>query len=217
MRKLKTLWDLKHRPAVLASAAIIVGIIAVVVSVSNLMQGPRAAEPPNATEWLSAISTFWGAIATAIGAVVTAGALLIAAQTYRRQVADKHQDLLNQHRAQAVSVTLGSRTEKKNEDRVKRASISISDHVPPEPETHIYFVRNNSPLAIYKVELIIGESDVRSTDCQVLAPGDEIACESLYSPVPGFARFTDSSGVAWRRDISGHLMEIDGDYHTFSW
>lgn len=190
------------RQAALVGAGVILGTIGVLVLVSHLLRGPTAAEPPNAAEWLSAISTFWGAVATAIGAIVTAGALLIAALTYRKQVEDRH-------KAQAVGVTVGSRTVKQP---AVKARVTINDYF-PDREKHFYFVRNDSQLPIYAVDLVVGEADDLKTSMRaVLAPGDEEAIEVSLAIFTAFAQFTDSSGVAWKRDSSGRLTEIKATY-----
>ncbi|MFF1880573.1 hypothetical protein ACFVVC_03775 [Pseudarthrobacter sp. NPDC058196] len=207
MKQIRKLRNWKHWPGVLSSAAIILGIVAVVIFVSGLLQGPTTAEPPNAAEWLSAISTFWGAVATAIGSLLTAGALLIAALSYRKQVADRH-------KAQAVSVTVGSRTEVTPAVSARRA---VSGYFPTN-EKHFYFVRNDSQLPIYRVELRVGESDdLKSSTREVLAPGDEESFEVSFAPFPAYARFTDSSGVTWTRDSSGKLTELYDETTVLTW
>lgn len=207
MGKLMNFRKWKHWRVVLASAAIILGTIAIVASISNLIQGPTAAEPPNAAEWLSAISTFWGAVAAALGALLTAGALLIAALSYRKQVADRH-------KAQAVGVTVGSRTEVTPAVSARK---TINGYF-PDNKKHFYFVRNDSQLPIYRVELTVGESDdLKSSSREVLAPGDEESFEVSFAPFPAYARFTDSSGVTWRRDSSGRLTELYDETTVLNW
>lgn len=201
MGKLIACWNWKHRPVAISIAAIVVGILAIVTSASSLLQGPTATEPPNAAEWLSAVSTFWGAVATAIGAVVTAGALLIAALSYRKQVEDKH-------KAQAVSVTVGSRTEVTPAVSARK---TINGYF-PDIEKHFYFVRNDSQLPIYRVQLVVGHSNPQGKYWEVLAPGVEDTLELPFAPLLAFVRFTDSSGVAWQRESGGRLTEIANDY-----
>lgn len=205
-RTLVKFWRWKNWPPVLGSAAILLGIIAVVIFLSGLLHGPTAAEPPNAAEWLSAISTFWGAIAAAIGALVTAGALLIAALSYRKQVEDRH-------KAQAVGVTVGSRTEKQP---AVKARVAIKDYF-PDREKYIYFVHNGSQLPIYRVELVVQDTHSQGSYRDVLAPGAENTLELEFAPLPAFVRFTDSSGVAWKRESFGRLTEIPADYNILSW
>lgn len=198
----------KHGGLIAAILAIVLGVFAIVLWGSVLLQGPTAEAPPNAAEWLSAISTFWGAVATAIGAVVTAGALLVAALSYRKQVADKHQELANQHKAQAVGVTVGSRTEI---IPAVQARTSIANYF-SDKEKHTYFVHNGSHLPIYRVALVVGETGEAGLFPDILLPGEEATCEASSASLPAFVHFTDSSGVAWKRTRSGDLAELQDGY-----
>lgn len=213
MRKIKAFRTWKHWPAILGAGAVVLGMIAVISFFSGLLQGPTDPQPPNAAEWLSAISTFWSAIATAVGAVLTAGALLVAAMSYRKQVADRHQELINQHKAQAVSVTVGSRTEI---IPAVKARTSISNYF-SDKEKHTYFVRNGSQLPIYRVDLVVGETDAVGSFPDVLPPGEETSCEASSASLPAFVHFTDSSGVAWKRTRSGELSELHDGYLSSTW
>ncbi|MDQ0672972.1 hypothetical protein QFZ36_000533 [Pseudarthrobacter siccitolerans] len=75
---------------------LLVGAMTAIVWVSVVVQGesprPPAAPVPieGPASWLSAWSTFWGAVAGGIGAIGTAGALWLGAITFRRQVEDQH-------------------------------------------------------------------------------------------------------------------------------
>jgi hypothetical protein len=72
-----------------------------------------------------------------------------------------------------------------------------------------YFIRNDSPLAIYHVLLYAGPVEKRKTDVRaVLAPGEEAYFKTGSSEFMAFAKFVDSAGVAWKRDASGSLTEI---------
>ena len=166
---------------------IALGIVTWVIVAENTTQG-RAFPPPgpdssNAADWVSAIGTV-------VGALLTAGALLIAAFSYRRQVADKH-------RAQAAAITVGVRTEREYMDTGELRT------------WYQYFVRNDSLLPIYHVRLYFGPVEKRrNNDRQVIAPSDEVTFDSSNSDFTAFAKFVDSSGVAWKRDGSGKLIEI---------
>ncbi|MDF9749175.1 hypothetical protein [Arthrobacter sp. ES3-54] len=69
---------------------VLLSILAIVINGTSLLQGPMSETAPNAADWMSAISTFWGAVAGGIGAIGTAGALLIAAFTYKHQVDERN-------------------------------------------------------------------------------------------------------------------------------
>lgn len=173
-------------------AGAITAIVWVSIVVQNETPRPPAPEPPieGPAAWMSARSTFWGAIAGGIGAIGTAGALLLGAYTFRRQVRD-------QHRAQAAAITVGVRTEREYLDMGGTRT------------WYRYFVRNDSLLPIYHVRLYFGPVEKRrKIDREVIAPGDEVTHDSQSSDFMAFGKFVDSSGVAWKRDGSGKLTEI---------
>lgn len=201
MSKIKAFWNWKQSLVVLASAAIIVGIIAVVVSISSLMQGPTSAEPPNAAEWLSALSTFWGAVATAIGAVMTGGALLVAAFTYKHQVDEKNR-AAHDRRLQELS--------KRSEQA--RAVKLIAKSRPGWPNQWKVTVRNDSRLPIDGTRLrIVASWGVRPTTYELgamAANGGEINQTLEFDNLnDSFLFFMDSNGIAWRRYFVGELVE----------
>lgn len=140
------------------------------------------------TDWISACAN----VAAAVG---TVGALWVGAITLRRQVND-------QHRRQASAVTVGHR-----EDKQHMSTGEIKKRIR-------YFVRNDSSLPIYDVLLYaaipshLARVPRKPAQRDVLPPGEE---ESFYAgsiESTPYARFTDSSGVAWGRDATGRLVEI---------
>lgn len=187
---------------VLGGAAILLGIIAVVIFLSGLLQGPTAEAPPNAAEWLSAISTFWGAIAAALGAALTGGALLIAALTYQRQVRDRHAELEGKRREQAEAIT-----------------VEIAPYQPPvrnlgqDPADSLAIaIRNDSKLAIFGIALVVVDKERREPDQRLydsIAPGRYKHFVQPTTKVGGaYAMFTDAAGTRWKRWHNGELMEI---------
>ncbi|MET3348997.1 UNVERIFIED_ORG: hypothetical protein ABID57_000666 [Arthrobacter sp. UYEF1] len=143
------------------------------------------------TDWISAS-------ANVVAAVGTAGALWVGAVTLRRQVNDKH-------RQQAAAITVGNRIWKEQTDigELKRGVL--------------YFIRNNSTLPIYNVLLYAGPVEARRKDIrQVLAPGEEASFKMASSDFMAFAKFIDSSGVAWKRDGAGRIAEIKTG-ESFPW
>ncbi|WP_285250221.1 hypothetical protein [Pseudarthrobacter sp. fls2-241-R2A-168] len=184
---------LKHWRLVTATLAIVLGVAAIVLWGSSLLQGPTDANPPNAAEWLSAISTFWGAIAGAIGALGTAGALWLGAITFTRQVND-------QHRAQAATVTV---------------HVGIKAGI---DDNHTVEITTGSKLPIYNMELVcIGsEGDVLEVFRKHVVT-DRFG-QYLDEALPlhqARATFTDSAGVRWERWSKGKLIELGPEPEGF--
>lgn len=141
---------------------------------------------PNAAEWLSAWSTFWGAIAAGVGAIGTAGALWLGAVTFRRQVND-------QHRAQAAAVTVTVQRTRQDSDVLE------------------FSVQNDSSLPIYEVMLIASDRG-RDVQQEFVAAMPPRTASSFQLRDTGFmgcrAAFYDSSGKRWVRHFNGHLKDI---------
>lgn len=154
---------------------------------SQAQEGPAA--------WLSAWSTFWGAMAAGIGAIGTAGALWLGAIVYRRQARD-------QHRAQAAAVAVGQRRE--------------SQYIPgigiPTDDAFVHFIKNDSPFPIYKVVVTAGplESRTKNRDmAEVVAADGELSFKMPTSDFMTIGMFIDSTGTCWRRLGNGKLEEIE--------
>lgn len=201
-------WNWKHRPAALGSAAIILGILAVIFSVSALLQGPTAAEPPNAAEWLSAISTFWGAVAAALGAALTGGALLIAALTYQRQIRDRHAELEDKRREE----------EKKRREQAEAVTVTINPYKPiavnmqRQRERLNILARNDGKLAVYGVTLVAIDKDGKETKQRffnsILPDAPRGFLHEADSVGGAYTTFTDTAGARWKRWHNGELKEI---------
>lgn len=173
-----------------AIVAIVWASVAVQLATPTVSVEPDAGTEEGPAAWMSAWSTFWGAVAGGIGAIGTAGALLLGAFTFRRQVQD-------QHRTQAAAISVGIRTIREYSDIGERKI------------WYQYFVRNDSLLPIYHVRLYFGPvEERRKTDREVIPPGDEVTHDSQNSDFMAFGKFVDSPGVAWKRDGSGKLIEI---------
>ncbi|MDQ0672973.1 hypothetical protein QFZ36_000534 [Pseudarthrobacter siccitolerans] len=72
-------------------------------------------------------------------------------------------------------------------------------------------------MAIYDVLLYAGPVEARRKDIrQVLAPGEEALFKMASSDFMAFAKFVDSSGVAWKRDGAGRITEIKSG-ESFPW
>ncbi|MHA7209675.1 hypothetical protein [Arthrobacter sp. MDT1-65] len=191
----------KHWTVILGSTAILLGVVTVVIFVSGVLQGPTATDPPNAAEWLSAISTVWGAVAAALGALLTGGALLIAALTYQRQVRDRHSELESRRRAQAEAVTVRIIPYKP----VAQLSISTPDRVQIE-------IRNDGALAIFGVAAVVIDRtriEAGQEYFHSIPPHDFGSFRHPADGVDGaYAIFTDSAGTRWKRWHNGELKEV---------
>ncbi|MGO4860032.1 hypothetical protein [Arthrobacter sp. 2MCAF14] len=178
----------------LGIATISVSLPVIVISGSSLLQGATADQAPNAAEWLSAISTFWGAIATAFGALLTGGALIYAARTYEKQREDRHAELLERRRSQAVSVS------------VRRLTGLLLDQTAVE-------VVNSSNLAIHNVRIfcldpdggVLEDGQPYVQDVLINDFRKEFGEELQFSSA--YAEFTDAGGVRWIRTSKGTLFE----------
>jgi hypothetical protein len=175
--------------ALLLTAILILaaGLVVWVAVAENVTQG-RAFPPPapdnsSAADWL-------GAVGTVVGAFLTGGALLVAALSYRKQVADRHQELVDQHRAQAIAVTVG-----------------YEKH-PDFNNKFIYFVHNGSNAGIYNVRLFaVNDKEEPSNAADVVPPGKRLDFDMPYLRYTAAAEFEDSAGVSWLRDSRGLLEE----------
>lgn len=190
-------WNWKPLPEVLAGTAIVLGTVAAVGAGSELLHGPTAKQAPHAADWLSAISTFWGAIATGLGAILTGGALAYAARTYEKQRQDRQEELADRRRAQASAVTLMmSRKEAEHE--------------------WDFELRNDSPIPIFSMNVVGVASTGVDTVRHYLNPvvsgpqgtygkGETLPAHSTEEH--SYAEFKDAANVEWRRYGDGRLVE----------
>lgn len=172
---------------------VLASILAIVTNGTLLLQGPMSDGDANAAEWMSAISTFWGAVGTGLGAALTGGALLIAALTYRRQVADKHQELKDKREEQAGKIIV----------RVVRY----------ESGQVLVDLKNPTNLPIFKLNLYAIGDDGKVVDRQPLSK--EVVVGDYEGHLfddwcrvhSAYAEFTDTGGVGWTRTSKGTLVE----------
>lgn len=194
---------------------LLLGSMTAIIWVAIAVQGeaPRPPAPETPAEgpaaWLSAWSTFWGAVATALGAILTGGALLIAALTYQRQIHDKHVELEDKRREEL----------KKRREQAEGVTVRIAKYKPVvvnmgerPPERRNIIVRNDGKLAVFAVSVVVlnkerKEADQRyfhsilsSNEERFLCPADET--DGVYTT------FTDAAGVRWKRWHNGDLDEI---------
>jgi hypothetical protein len=193
---------------------LLVGAMTAILWVSIAVQGeapqPPAAEPPTPegpATWLSAWSTFWGAIAGGIGAIGTAGALLIAAFSYKHQVDEKAR--------QARERRLLADENRRAADERRRAQATKVSILKSESKVHIDFylfgIHNGSDLPIKNV--LIRCFDHRGIDSgqnieQVIAGGmsKEMMLEKPRKVVDKvWATFDDALGQKWKVHINGDL------------
>jgi hypothetical protein len=191
---------------VLLLVGALTAIVCISIGVQNETPQPPAPEAPVTIEgpatWLSAWSTFWGAVATAVGAVLTGGALLIAALTYSRQVADKHQELEDRRKEEA----------RKRKEQADKVIVRVERGGLPNGQT-LVDLKNPTNLPIFKMNLYTINDEGQVIDRQPLSQ------EVVVGDYPGhhfeqsdrvhsaYAEFTDSAGVAWIRTSKGTLVE----------
>ncbi|WP_139184502.1 hypothetical protein [Arthrobacter sp. ok909] len=131
-----------------------------------------------------------------MGAILTAGALLIAALSYRHQTQDKHRALEEQRKAQASAVVLILHKGTILEGR----SAAV--------------VTNGSPLPVYKVELYCRDPEGRP-----LEDGRPYVRDVFMGEFPAYfdegiplydayVDFTDQATNRWRRWSDGRLEEL---------
>lgn len=168
----------------LATIGIIAGATGITISLAILF--PHGDPQPSVTEWISALGTV-------AGAALTGGALLVAALTYRKQVADQHQEAKERHRAQAAAVTV--------EITASESKSNFVDIV----------LRNGSSLPIFGAVLVCldkkrGELGQKFFDTHAAGRTDgfERPARLVGS---AYAEFTDQSGAKWKRWFNGDLEE----------
>lgn len=174
---------------------ILASIIAIIANGTLLLHGPMSDSEPNAADWLSAVSTFWGAIAGGIGAIGTAGALWLGAVTFSRQVRD-------QHRVQASRVIV----------LMDEGTGKGAGYLSPKA-----IVKNLSDLPIYKVQLRAAPRDAFDNGLEKTKPvlmGEwPISIPGKYLETSVHVEFQDSGGTTWIRWVDGGLAEKRGEVY----
>lgn len=156
---------------------------------------PETAATDGPAAWLSAWSTFWGAVAGGIGAIGTAGALWLGAVTFFRQVRD-------QHRAQSSRVIVV----------MDKGTGKGAGYLPPTA-----IVRNLSDLPIYKVRLRAAPNDAFDDELKKEKPllvGEwPVVIPGKYIEHSVHVEFQDSAGTTWIRWVGGGLAEKKGEVY----
>lgn len=200
-------WNWKYRPAALGVAAIILGIVAVISSISAFLQGPTTAEA-NAAEWLSAISTFWGAIASGLAAIGTAGALLIAAFGYKHQVEEKER--------QEAERRKHAKDKKDAEAKALRSRARQVSILPKKGERFVsnvlLEVHNGTSSPIRNVMFLCLDSKgtvTGQTFSMALPAGQSLPLEKPRKDIDrAWVRFQDVDDKTWKIHLNGHLEEV---------
>lgn len=133
----------------------------------------------NVTDWI-------GAVSGAVAAIGTVGALWVGAVTLRRQVND-------QHRAQAAAITVAVQKTKLDNKILE------------------FSLQNDSVLPIYEVMLIASDHgrDIKNEFVAAMPPRTLTSFQLLDTGFMGCrAKFYDSSGKRWVRDLAGTLRDI---------
>lgn len=191
----------------LLALIVLAAIIAVIANGTLLLQGPMSDDDANAAEWLSAISTFWSAVATAVGALLTGGALVYAARTYERQRKDRQEELVEKRQAAAEAVTVDI-------DDVKfagviNAALGVANERSREKRIE---VRNDGDRAVFGIALVLLNKDLKEVyqEPYPSVPPKDARGFSRPSTIVGaaYATFTDGAGVRWKRWHNGDLIEI---------
>lgn len=189
----------KYKVSKIALVAICLSGVSIVISAAQLIQ---AAMTPNVShEWLSAWSTFWGAVATGLGAFLTGGALIVAALSYRHQVEERVR-VSEQHRQAADDKKEASKRTRRRQAR----------NVSMVRRGQLLELRNGSRQPISNLQLLCLDRNDQILMKQVvyaLLPGQVFSLDVRSSALEkAWAQFTDAAGVVWRMNLNGDLEEV---------
>jgi F0F1-type ATP synthase membrane subunit c/vacuolar-type H+-ATPase subunit K len=186
-------------------------IVWVSIAIRNEMPRPPAPTPPpeGPAAWLSAWSTFWSAIAGGLAAIGTAGALLIAAFSYKHQVDEKNRQA-EERRRQAREI-------RRDEENMRRAQAMQVSILTPASQVHINHVvlqvHNGSTMPIRNVLLRCfnhSGQDSGQKFQQVIAGGmtHDMFEQNRRVLDTVWASFEDASGQKWKVHVNGELEEL---------
>jgi len=161
-------------------------------SSSQTQEGPAA--------WLSAWSTFWGAMATAIGAIVTAAAVFIAALTYKHQVDEKNREAADRRQ--------------KAQDKRRAQARAVKLAVSPRAGWNEFDcdMRNFSDLPVSALNVVsvnAAGDETKRHIVGVLIPDKPIRVTVPAPAVPStsYASFIDAEGLSWKLYFDDRLEE----------
>jgi hypothetical protein len=190
VEKATAFWNWLKKPSTLAGGAFVLCSAAFVLCTLALNAGSE----DKTSDWISAFGTVFGA-------VITGGALLVAALTFRKQVADRHQELEDKRQE-------GERKRREQADKVIVRVIrgNLDNRVMVD-------LINSTNLPIYGMKLYVIDDDGQVIDRQPLVQ-DVVAgdypghfFEQGNRVHSAYAEFTDSGGVTWIRTSKGTLVE----------
>jgi len=192
---------------VIVLIVLLVLAITAIVWVSFAVQG-ETPRPPSREAPVEGPAAWLGGIGSVLSAVVTGGALLIAALTYRRQIRDRHEELLDKRRAAA----------KARREQAEAVTVIIEKNYPGviflegDRNTLWAGVRNVGKLPIFGVTFVLvdkARQEARQEYYSMMSPGDTKGLWTEPVLIDGaYATFTDSAGVRWKRWHNGELVEI---------
>ncbi|MGP4032824.1 hypothetical protein [Pseudarthrobacter sp. 1C304] len=201
-------FKIDHRTATLVGLLTVIVISIVWVSHAEneairlhlppVLPEPTTVEGIKLTDWISAIGT-------AVGAVLTAGALLIAAFTYRHQVDEKNRQAEDRRRQ--------AEENKRAEDKAARAQAVQVSLVTADSKQHTNYVVleliNSSSSPIKNVLLMCFDhkgQQMGQALQQVIAGGQSLHLERPRRVVDkAWARFQDAENRTWKVYVNGDL------------
>lgn len=176
----------------LACVGITAGLIAFFIWCTAFF--PHGDPRPSVTDWISAIGQ-------GVGALLTGVAVVVAAATYRGQMADKHDELEDKRKQEAQARSA----------QAANVNIRIATDL-PDDEKRVDLL-NRSKLPIYNMRLYCIDVEGRLVERQPLV--QDVVFDEFSSPQfeaalrlhTAYVEFADSAGVEWVRTSKGTLVE----------
>lgn len=182
VKKVVAIWNWLIKPSVWAGGAFILGGVAFVLCTLALNAGSE----DKTSDWISAFGT-------AFGAAVTAGALLVAAFTYKHQVDERIRVAQDERSRHARLIKLNNTASNEFHDQWD------------------YVVRNDSDIPVDGVDLLVFDAASGGPTLHQIGTvnGKDQATKAVYLPdmTTSYLRFQDKDGRNWRRYFDNRLEE----------